>query len=161
MNENCLTVTFAGFSGFDSTPCYVDQNGCYYFDLNNGRNGLDLYSGAWKDLECGEICGEPISHVNCPIICEKPFIRSPYEHEYRMLSRWKADCDYFLGAGNGYEGHLYHGSVERICDEMEALWNNLPEGKKPEWLSLEQIHEYRKEMLAKREERNANDKERR
>ena len=62
-----------------------------------------------------------------------------------LLGRMRSDCEYFLGNGNGCEGHLYGGSVEVICDEMERIWNSLEE--KPEWLSLEQIEGYRREMM--------------
>lgn len=39
-----------------------------------------------------------------------------------LLDRMRNDCNYFLGNGNGYEGHLWGGSVEVICDEMERIW---------------------------------------
>lgn len=84
-----ITVTYVGRGGAFDTPCYADQNGRYYFDENNGYGALDLYTGAWKDEEYGEICGEPEYPVNCPVICEQPFVRSVFEHEYRMLSRWR------------------------------------------------------------------------
>lgn len=148
--KESITVTYVGRGGVFDTPCYMDQNGRYYFDENNGHGTLDLYTGAWKDKECGEICGEPEYQVNCPVICEQPFVRSVFEHEYRMLSRWKMDCEYFLGAGNGFEPHLYFESVEKICDAMEETWNKLPADKKPEWLTMEQIQEYRKSMLERR-----------
>lgn len=93
--------------------------------------------------------------MNCQVICEQPFVRSVFEHEYRMLSRWKMDCEYFLGAGNGFEPHLYFGSVEKICDAMEETWNKLPADEKPEWLTMEQIQEYRKGMLERRAGRQA------
>lgn len=144
-----ITVTYVGRGGAFDTPCYMDQDGRYYFDENDGHGMLDLYTGARKE-ECGEICGEPDCPVTRPVICEQPFVRSAFEHEYRMLSRWKSDCEYFLGAGNGYEPHLYFGSVEEICDAMEETWNKLPADKKPEWLTMEQIQEYRKGMLERR-----------
>lgn len=155
--ENCkkrnpLTVTYVGRGGIFDVPCYVDQNGRYYFDENNGVRGLNLYTGAWKNESSGEICGEPDHRVDCQIICEKPFVRSPYEFQYMMLARWKADCDYFLGAGNGCEAQLYHESIEKICDAMERQWKAFPENEKPEWLTLEQIKEYRSSMLKKRAE---------
>lgn len=65
-----------------------------------------------------------------------------------LLDRMRSDCNYFLGNGNGYEGHLLGGSVEVICDEMERIWNSLEE--KPEWLTLEQIKEYRAKMMKAR-----------
>ena len=146
-----LTVTYAGFGGYEDIPCYMDEDGRYYFDENNGRNGLDLYTGAWKDEDCGEICGEPNNHVTRPVICDDPFVRSDYELDFRMLARLKMDCDYFLGFGYGHEGHLCHGTVEKQCDEMEKIWNTLPENEKPEWLTMEEIKEYRTKMLSLRE----------
>ena len=67
--------------------------------------------------------------------------------KYQMLSRLQMDCDYFLGNGNGYEGHLYYKEVNEHCDEMEKLWNSFAEEDKPEWLTMEQIKEYREKML--------------
>ena len=40
-----------------------------------------------------------------------------------------------------------YGSVEKICDEMESLWKSFSYEDKPEWLSLEQIKEYKEKML--------------
>ncbi len=59
-----------------------------------------------------------------------------------FLDRMRNDCNYFLGNGNSYEGHLWGGSVEVICDEMERIWNSLEEN--PEWLTLEQIKRIQK-----------------
>lgn len=70
--------------------------------------------------------------------------------EYQMLGRLKSDCDYFLGNGNGYEPHLWAGSVERQIEEMRKRWEAFPEGGKPEWLSLEDIDIYEVKMLKKR-----------
>ena len=60
------------------------------------------------------------------------------------------DCNYFLGNGNGYEKHLFFQEVNKHCDEMEKLYNSFSDEDKPEWLSLEQIKEYRVKMLEKR-----------
>lgn len=78
----------------------------------------------------------------------------PYEmrHRYQMLGRLKADCDYFLGNGTGYEGHLWAGSVEEQIAEMRKRWNEFAEDEKPEWLTMEQIDEYEKNMLNVREQ---------
>ena len=65
-----------------------------------------------------------------------------------LLGRLKSDCDYFLGAGNGNEKVLYYKSVKIHCDNMEKIWESLPEEDKPEWLSMEQIKKYRKDMMA-------------
>lgn len=139
-----MKVKYVGFGGYMEVPCYEDENGKLYFDENDGRNGLNLYTGAYK-TECGEICGEPCCRVKEPVECDDPFVRHPREMDYMLLGRMRSDCNYFLGNGNGYEGHLWGGSVEAICGEMERLWNSLKE--KPEWLTLEQIKNYRREMM--------------
>ena len=145
-----LKVRYVGFGGYMEVPCYEDENGKLYFDENNGRNGLNLYTGAYR-TEWDEICGEPCNRVEEEVKCENPFIRHPREFDYMMLDRMRSDCNYFLGNGNGYEGHLWGGSVEKICDEMERIWNSFTEDEKPEWLTMEQIKEYRKKMMEVKE----------
>ena len=66
------------------------------------------------------------------------------EYNYRLLSRLKSDCDYFLGNGNRYEKHLWAGNVDDQIAKMKELYNKLPE--KPEWLTMEDIENYEKEM---------------
>ena len=144
-----MKVKYVGFGGYMEVPCYEDENGKLYFDENNGRNGLNLYTGAYRD-DCDEICGEPNTRVTEPIECDEPFVRHPREFDYMMLSRLRMDCDYFLGNGNGYEGHLYYKEVNEHCDEMEKLWNSFADEDKPEWLTIEQSKEYREKMLKAR-----------
>lgn len=66
------------------------------------------------------------------------------EYDYMLLSRLKSDCDYFLGNGNRYEKHLWAGNVDDQIAKMKELYNKLPE--KPEWLTMEDIENYEKEM---------------
>jgi hypothetical protein len=63
---------------------------------------------------------------------------------YKLLGRLQADCEYYLGHGNRSEKRLWAGSVEEQIKKMKELWNLLP--KKPEWLSMEDIEKYEKEM---------------
>lgn len=141
-----MKVKFVGFGGYMEVPCYEDENGKLYFDENNGRNGLCLYTGAWRD-ECDEICGEPNRMVTEQVKCDEPFVRHLREHDYMMLSRLQSDCDYFLGYGNGYEGHLYYKDVHEHCNEMEKLYKSFSDSDKPEWITLEQIEKYREDMF--------------
>lgn len=142
-----MKVKFVGFGGYMDTPCYEDENGRLYFDENNGRNGLNLYTGAWRDKDCDEICGEPSHRVTEPVECDEPFKRHSREFDYMMLGRYKSDCDYFLGYGDGYEGHLYYKEVNKHCDEMKKLHDSFSDDEKPEWLTAEQIEQYRTDML--------------
>ena len=66
------------------------------------------------------------------------------QSSYKLLGRLKADCEYFLGAGQRNEKHLWAGSVRAQIDKMEALYEALSE--KPEWLTSEMIDNYRERM---------------
>ena len=143
-----MKVKYIGFGGgYMEYPCYEDENGKIYFDMNDGRGKLNLCTGAYRHSEDGDICGEPNKEVTEPVECDEPFVRHPRERDYMMLSRLQMDCNYFLGNGNGYEGHLYYKTVEEHCDEMEKLYNSFTDDDKPEWLTMEQIKEYREKML--------------
>lgn len=74
------------------------------------------------------------------------------EFDYMLLDRLRMDCDYFLGNGNGYEKNLWAGNVEDQIAKMRELYNKVAE--KPEWISMEDIDNYEKEMLAKRDAKN-------
>ena len=77
------------------------------------------------------------------INAEKP-IDDGMRFNYMMLDRLRGDCEYFLGHGNRSLKIL---TPEDHIEEMKRLWNNLPDDKKPEWLTWEQIIKYEKEML--------------
>lgn len=64
--------------------------------------------------------------------------------DYRLLSRLKADCDYFLDAGGRAEKHLWAGNVREQIAKMRELYNALPE--KPDWLTTEDIDRYAQRM---------------
>lgn len=65
---------------------------------------------------------------------------------YQMLSRLQMDCNYYLGNGTRYVGHLWAGTVEKHIEEMKKGWNSFAEDEKPEWLTWENILNYEKEM---------------
>ena len=143
-----MKVKYIGFGGgYTEYPCYEDENGKIYFDINDGENGLNLYTGAYRHPEDEDICGEPYSKVTETIECDEPFVRHPREFDYMMLSRLQSDCNYFLSYGNGYEGHLYYKEVNRHCDEMKKLYESFDDSDKPEWITLEQIEQYRGDMV--------------
>ena len=64
--------------------------------------------------------------------------------DYRLLDRLRADCEYFLGAGNRAEKHLWAGSVYAQIVKMRELYDALPQ--KPEWLTKEAIDDYADRM---------------
>lgn len=65
---------------------------------------------------------------------------------YQLLDRLRSDCEYYLGYGNRYFGHLWGSTEIEHIEYMKALWNSFKEDEKPEWLSFSKILEYEKAM---------------
>ena len=78
---------------------------------------------------------------------EKTVEARDYSSEYRLLDRLRADCEYFLGAGQRSEKNLWAGDVRAQIAKMRELYNTLPE--KPEWLTEEAINSYAERMSPK------------
>lgn len=106
---------------------------------------------AETDEEHKEIYMEHINKVKTELNKdnEGKVLEENYAQTYRMLSRLRQDAEYFLGNGNGHAKYLWGITVADNIKEMRKLYNELPEGEKPEWLTLEDIDRYEKEMLAK------------
>nr|WP_278849255.1 LPD11 domain-containing protein [Enterocloster clostridioformis] len=67
-----------------------------------------------------------------------------YSFEYQFLDRLRTDCEYFLGAGQRNEKHLWAGNVHAQIAKMRELYDALPD--KPEWLTKEAIDSYADRM---------------
>lgn len=65
---------------------------------------------------------------------------------YRMLSRLKMDCDYFLGYGNRSARCLWANTIEEHIAYMKELYDGFKDNAKPEWCTYEQILDYEREM---------------
>lgn len=75
----------------------------------------------------------------------KLFIKeNKQEHDYNLLGRLVSDCKYYLGGGYGAEKHLWAKSVEDQIAKMKEIYNSLD--VKPEWLTMQDIEHYEKEM---------------
>ena len=68
------------------------------------------------------------------------------EFRYQLLGRLKSDCDYYLGNGNRNDKYLWAGNVKDQIQTMKDLYNSFSDDMKPEWISLEDIDNYEKEM---------------
>ena len=127
------------------------ETGTYFGDGNLTRAGKerDLSHAAWYTYSGNDPYeGEPEVSMNDDIIVNivnPEDIPTDYQREeYQLLGRLKSDCDYFLGNGNGYEGHLWAGSVDKQIAKMRELYDQLEE--KPEWLNLDDINTYERKM---------------
>ena len=63
---------------------------------------------------------------------------------YRLLGRLQQDCEYYLGAGNRHKKHLWALDETLQIQKMKELYESLPD--KPDWITLEAIHEYEEQM---------------
>lgn len=130
---------------------YKDKNGKVYVDMSPLKDKIDLY-------RCVGDYDEPANSVN---VEEFELINNPkdninydrnknYESDYMLLGRLVQDCKYYLGNGNRFDGNLWAGSVDKQIAKMKELWNKFPEDMKPEWLSMEDIENYEKEMTTEK-----------
>lgn len=67
-------------------------------------------------------------------------------NRYSLLDRLGEDCRYFLGHGNRYEKHLWGLNVADHIWYMKILWLLFPINDKPQWLSMNEILEFEKQM---------------
>ena len=67
-----------------------------------------------------------------------------YTPEYQLLDRLRMDCEYFLGAGQHSEKHLWAGNRYAQIAKMRELYEMIPD--KPEWLTPEMINSYEERM---------------
>lgn len=72
---------------------------------------------------------------------------NPYKRVYMMLDRMRCDCEYHIGYAR-MNGAKPIQDIEKHIQGMTELWNSLPEGKKPEWLSLEDIKDLKEKLLS-------------
>jgi len=124
-------------------PVYKDQKGKIWMDVNLGKGTPYLHASSNNEID-----GEPDYPISGEFTIVTPAPEeSPHKFEYMMLSRLKSDCNYFLGYGGRNLNRLCEGSVQKHIEEMKQLWNGFPGDCKPEWLTMEELEKYEKEML--------------
>ena len=111
-----------------------------------------------RDITFEDTVGIPINRIENidfvrSLLAEQSFDKTqPFEDEYRLLSRLKSDCEYFLSTGARAEKHLWAGSVDEQIDKMREIYDLLPE--KPEWLSKQDIDNYERQMIESAQSKN-------
>lgn len=88
--------------------------------------------------EAGELKEEPT---------KPPSIEHRVNEKYQLLSRMKADCEYYLSEGHDLEKHLWAGSVAAQIEKMREVYSALP--YEPEWLTKGDIDRYEEQMTAR------------
>lgn len=67
--------------------------------------------------------------------------------KYMLLDRMRTDCNYYLD-GHQHKNVLWaEDEAEHIAD-MEALYNSFPNDKKPLWITMADIEEYKRKIVA-------------
>lgn len=89
------------------------------------------------------------------VVIDKSVLKTDETFRYQLLGRMQTDCNYFLGNGNGHNKFLWGGNVETQIAYMRALYDSFPNEKKPEWITIEDIDNYQKEMIEKEAVKNA------
>lgn len=67
-------------------------------------------------------------------------------YKYMLLDRLRTDCEYYLGNGNRHAPHLWAGTVGTHIKSMILLYDSFPEADRPEWITLEDIENYKRMM---------------
>lgn len=143
MGSEILVLKYIGEDDW-SIPVYQDQFEHLWKDISCGMFGEpDLCSVVGNDFE-----GEPNKSINQKFVIEpiENKISDEKRFQYQMLGRLKSDCDYYLGYGYRYSGHLWAKDEKEQINEMKKLWLAFAEEEKPEWLTWEQILEYKSKM---------------
>ena len=145
--KKIMTMEFLTIDDWSNDIYRCIETGILYKDLSLPHiNKPELYS-------CGnEIDGDPcypLDMVNIELIFKErePQPTPEEKFNYMLLSRLQMDCNYYLGNGNKYKGHLWAKDEQKQIDKMKELYNSFKEDKKPEWLTYEQILEYEKLMI--------------
>ena len=112
------------------------QDGQYMITMKND----DKTIAKWLDLHDRHSLNESES------LLDKYKLNGDDKFRYMMLGRLQSDCKYVLGAAEGNTRHLWvKDDIKTHCALMRELYNSLP--KKPDWISLEDIDNYEKEIL--------------
>ena len=115
-----------------------------------GKEGNNLFIVRAGSPETAELTWPKVQRRIAQLIREDKFFteqeKSVLEQNrnYLILDWLRADCEYFLGAGNRAEKHLWAGSVYAQIVKMRELYDALPQ--KPEWLTKEMIDDYADRM---------------
>ena len=145
-----LVLNYLG-EDFLGLPVYDDEDGELLKDVNGGIGELNLHT------ICGDVDGDPnisISKIKKYQGLEVVVLgrnNEPTEEEkqnYRLLGRLQMDCDYFLGFGCRSESRLWAKDVASQIAKMKELHDSFPNGKKPQWLTYDDILRYEKLMTA-------------
>ena len=156
MNTVTLKVTYIGKDNFDREVFQTETGAIrknrvdYLVDV-----GIDysFHQGRSFCTKCGDpFYGEP----DCPlwpgvqvIVTNEEERRkaneNPFRFTYMLLDKLRIDCEYHIRMKR-LHGFECIKDIPAHLTEMRRLWHSLPSDGKPEWLSLEEIEKFEKQM---------------
>lgn len=140
-----MTVEFFCVDDWDCSIYKCTKTGTYYKADESIEGEIVLYT-------CGNAIdgdmGFPIGNeVSVTFTSKRKIIPKELRFNYMLLSRLQSDCEYYLGYGGRCKDKLYCGDEQEQIDKMKELYNGFLGGEKPEWIDLNRISEYEKEMV--------------
>lgn len=127
-----------------------DEQGNKTESVDMSDNGLEAYVPESAPMEEGQVVaqGQPEGIEFLKRLDDKG--------RYMFLSRMQTDCKYFLD-GHEYNKFLWAENPEKQIEYMKWLYNSFPDDKKPEWISMEEIEDYERQMAGKGKEDHSRD----
>ena len=141
-----LILEYTGMRDFSDNKVYKDKEGIYFSkdDYNDIIYiGKDPDNDPWGSIKSIE----KYKDVEVITTGDEDLPTEAERFNYMMLGRLLTDVKYYLGYGNRFKGHLWAGDEEGQIEEMKKIYNSFTEDKKPEWLTMDQILEYEKQMI--------------
>lgn len=74
-------------------------------------------------------------------------LKSEPRFKYMMLDRLRQDCKYYLNYGNRSANVLWAKDEKRHIQTMMDIWSSFPPEDTPEWLTWEDILEFKRQMV--------------
>lgn len=144
--NNCERKT--ELTDIDELPLFKEIYIKYCFEKNSS-----WYYGTNEETY-QKLC-KAFADKSSEVVIDKSVLKTDETFRYQLLGRMQTDCNYFLGNGDGHNKFLWGGNVETQIAYMRALYDSFPNEKKPEWISIENIDNYQKEMIEKETVKNA------
>lgn len=122
-----------------------DEQGNKTESVDMSDNGLEAYVPESAPMEEGQVVaqGQPEGIEFLKRLDDKG--------RYMFLSRMQTDCKYFLD-GHEHNKFLWAENPEKQIEYMKWLYNSFPDDKKPQWISMEEIEDYERQMVGKGKE---------
>lgn len=153
-----VELSYVGMAGMDNkVPIYIDQNEKYWGNLNAKDEGnpelheyeifMDDYDN-WQEILSNKPKIEEIyPDIEIKIISD--FERNKtFRENYMLLGRLQQDCKYYLGFGTRSKNCLWAGDEVRQIEKMIELYNSFPDDKKPQWITMDEIEDYKHQMCS-------------